>query len=117
LTQCTAHDSQNYKRLKSAWIKENLSRILEENLGTGQQRTPLLDCWVVIKFDTNYVRFGFLTVVLRFKIQVFRDVSLLVEHSVLILILRMKELGSYEKKRCVEKNVKRRVELVTDLFE
>jgi hypothetical protein len=40
---------------------------------------------------------------------VFRDVSLLVEHSALILILRMKELIASENKRYVEKNVKRMV--------
>jgi len=76
LTQCKADDLKKYKRLKSAWIKENLSRILEENPGKDQTANPLLDCWVITKVDTNYVRYWFLTMVLRFKIQVFRDVKL-----------------------------------------
>jgi hypothetical protein len=64
---------------------------------------------VVIKIYTDYVRFGFLTVVLRFKIQFFRDVSLLVEHSAFFLIVRMNELCASENKTWVETNVKRRV--------
>jgi len=40
--QCKANDFEKYKTLKSACIKEDLSRILEENPGTGQQRLPSL---------------------------------------------------------------------------
>jgi hypothetical protein len=42
LTQCKADDFKKYKRLKSAWIKKNLSRVLEENPGTEQTATAWL---------------------------------------------------------------------------
>jgi hypothetical protein len=109
LTQCQAEDFEKYKTFKSAQIKENLSRILEKKFRNRSTVTSLLDCWVVIKVDMNYVRFRFLTMVLRFKIQVSRDVSLSggarcydlnPEDEVTMPLLKQEV--------CVEKNVKRR---------